>query len=232
DATPNDPRFLSNELYGLTKIAAPTAWDTIKGSTDSVQAGFGNPRIVVGVIDEGIDTAHQDLAANIWTNPGEGTTPDGIDNDGNGFVDDIHGYDFALNSGVITAQTHGTHVAGTIGAVGNNAIGVVGVNWSVGLMSLKFIDGFQAETSDAIRACNYAKTMRDLWVSSGGTQGANLRVLNNSYGDDQFSQSFLDSINALNSSGILFVASAGNVEGFSTEPNNDIVSTIRQATRR
>jgi hypothetical protein len=223
DATPNDPRFLSNELYGLSKIGAPQAWDTIKGSSDTVQAGFGTPRIVVGVIDEGIDVAHQDLAANIWTNPGEGTTPDGLDNDANGFVDDIHGYDFALNSGVITPQTHGTHVAGTIGAVGNNATGVVGVNWSVGLMSLKFIDGFQADTADAIRACNYAKLMRDRWVSSGGTQGANLRVLNNSYGDDQFTQSFLDSINALNQSGILFVASAGNVDGFSTQPDNDLV---------
>jgi subtilisin family serine protease len=223
DANPNDPRFTSNELYGLLKIGAPTAWDTIKGSTDTVQPGFGNPRIVVGVIDEGIDIVHQDLAANIWTNPGEGAVADGVDNDGNGFIDDIHGYDFALNSGTITAQSHGTHVAGTIGAVGNNALGVVGVNWSVGLMSLKFIDGFQADTADAIRACNYAKTMRDLWVSSGGTQGANLRVLNNSYGDDQFTQSFLDTINALNSSGILFVASAGNVGGFSTQADNDLV---------
>ena len=223
DANPNDPRFVSNELYGLLKIGAPQAWDTIKGSSDTVQAGFGSPRIVVGVIDEGIDVLHQDLAANIWTNPGEGAVPDGVDNDGNGFVDDIHGYDFALNSGVITPQTHGTHVAGTIGAVGNNATGVVGVNWRVGLMSLKFIDGFQADTVDAIRACNYAKMMRDLWVSSGGTQGANLRVLNNSYGDDQFTQSFLDSINALNQSGILFVASAGNVDGLSTQPDNDLV---------
>lgn len=223
DATPNDPRFSSGELYGLLKIGAPTAWDTIKGSTDTVQSGFGHPRIVVGVIDEGIDVVHEDLAANIWTNPGEGAVPDGLDNDGNGFVDDIHGYDFALNSGTITAQTHGTHVAGTIGAVGNNSTGVVGVNWSVGLMSLKFIDGSQADTADAIRACNYAKMMRDLWVSSGGTQGANLRVLNNSYGDNKFTQSFLDSINALNSSGILFVASAGNVDGFSTQPDNDLV---------
>ena len=222
DATPNDLNF--GQLYGLTKIGAPQAWDTIKGSSDTVQAGFGSPRIVVGVIDEGIDILHQDLAANIWTNPGEGGTADGLDNDANGFVDDLHGYDFALNSGVITPQTHGTHVAGTIGAVGNNATGVVGVNWSVGLMSLKFIDGFQADTADAIRACNYAKMMRDRWVNSGGTQGANLRVLNNSYGDNEFSQSFLDSINALNQSGILFVASAGNVDGFSTQPDNDLVA--------
>lgn len=222
DATPNDPRFTSNELYGLLKIGAPTAWDSIKGSKDTPQAGFGSPRIVVGVIDEGIDVNHEDLLANIWTNPGE-VAGNGVDDDGNGFVDDIHGYDFALNSGNVSGQNHGTHVAGTIGAVGNNGTGVVGVNWSVGLMSLKFIDGLQASTSDAIRACSYAKQMRDLWVSTGGTRGANLRVLNNSYGSLTFSQSFLDTITALNQSNILFVAAAGNVEGFTTEPDNDQV---------
>jgi subtilisin family serine protease len=222
DATPDDPRFPS-ELYGLLNIGAPTAWDTIKGSSDSVLPGFGSPRIVVGVIDEGVDVSHEDLLANIWTNPAELPTPNGIDDDGNGFIDDIHGYDFALNSGTITPQFHGTHVAGTIGAVGNNMTGVVGVNWSVGLMSLKFIDGFQTDTADAIRACNYAKQMRDLWVSTGGIKGANLRVLNNSYGSTGFTQSFLDAINALNQSGILMVAAAGNLDGFSVEPNNDLL---------
>lgn len=222
DATPNDPRFLSNELYGLLKIGAPQAWDTIKGSSDTPQAGFGSPRIVVGVIDEGIEASHPDLAANMWTNPAE-TPNDGIDNDGNGFIDDVHGYDFFNNTGAIGGANHGTHVAGTIGAVGNNAIGVVGVNWNVGLMSLRFINGLEADTVDAIRACNYAKQMRDLWVSSGGTRGANLRVLNNSYGGAGFTQSFLDAINALSQSGILFVAAAGNVQGFNLEPNNDLV---------
>jgi subtilisin family serine protease len=222
DATPNDPRFLSNELYALDKIGAPQAWDVIKGSTDTPQAGFGSPRIVVGVIDEGIDTNHEDLLTNIWTNPAE-VASNGIDDDGNGFIDDIHGYDFSLNTGTIPGQGHGTHVAGTIGAVGNNATGVVGVNWRVGLMSLKFIDGFRADTADAIRACNYAKQMRDLWVNTGGVKGANLRVLNNSYGALGFTQSFLDAINAVNQSGILFVASAGNAEGFTPEPNNDLV---------
>jgi subtilisin family serine protease len=222
DATPNDPQFPDPGMYGLLKIGAPQAWDTVKGSSDTPQAGFGSPRIVVGVIDEGIETTHQDLAANIWTNPGE-TPGDGLDNDGNGFVDDIHGYDFALNTGNLTGQNHATHIAGTIGAVGNNALGVVGVNWNVGLMSLKFINGLQAGTADAIRACNYAKQMRDLWVSSGGTKGANIRVLNNSYSSPAFTQSFLDAINAVNQAGILFVASAGNVEGFALEPNNDLV---------
>ena len=211
DATPNDPRFVSGELYGLTKIAAPAAWDTTTGS----------PSVVVGVIDEGIDRVHQDLQSNIWTNPADPV--DGADNDSNGFIDDINGYNFAGNTGVIPADFHGTHVGGTIGAAGNNGIGVVGVNWNVGLMSLKFIQGGTGSTADAIRACNYAKQMRDAWVSSGGTRGANLRVLNNSYGGGGFSQSFLDAINSLNASSILFVASAGNVGGTTTEANNEIV---------
>ena len=215
DLTPNDPRFTSGELYGLTKIGAPTAWNTTTGST-------GNNRIVVGVIDEGIDLAHPDLLANLWTNPGE-IAGNLIDDDGNGFVDDVNGYNFAENKGTIPPEGHATHVAGTIGAVGNNAIGVVGVNWSVGLMSLRFINGSRSDTADAIRACNYAKLMRDRWVSTGGTQGANVRVLNNSYGGAGYTQSFLDAINAVNQSGILFVAAAGNIGGFNPEPNNDLV---------
>lgn len=214
DVTPNDPRFTSGELYGLTKIGAPTAWDTTTGTT-------GNNRIVVGVIDEGIDKNHPDLGTNIWTNPAE-IAGNGLDDDGNGFIDDVNGYNFAGNTGTIPAENHATHVAGTIGAVGNNNTGVVGVNWQVGLMSLKFIGGTSGATSDAIRACNYSKLMHDLWISSGGTKGANLRVLNNSYGGGGFSQSFLDAINGLNQAGILFVAAAGNAPD-SPEPNNDLV---------
>ena len=214
DVTPNDPRFTSGELYGLTTIGAPTAWNTTTGTT-------GNNRIVVGVIDEGIDKNHPDLGANIWTNPAE-IAGDGIDNDSNGFIDDVNGYNFAGNTGTIPAENHATHVAGTIGAVGNNNTGVVGVNWQVGLMSLKFIGGSSGATSDAIRASNYAKQMRDLWVSTGGVKGANIRVLNNSYGGGGFSQSFIDAITSLNQTGILFVAAAGNAPD-SPQPNNDIV---------
>ncbi len=209
--TPNDPLFLSNELFGLSIIGAPQAWNTTTGSNS----------IVVGVIDEGMDINHPDLQANVWTNPGE-IPGNGIDDDGNGFIDDVHGYNFAVNTGTIPAESHATHVAGTIGAVGNNNTGVVGVNWQVGLMSLKFIDGNNGANSDAIRACAYAKLMRDRWVSSGGTQGANVRVLNNSYGGGQFEQSFSDTINALNQSGILFVAAAGN-DGTALEHDNELV---------
>jgi subtilisin family serine protease len=211
DATPNDPRFVSNELYGLLKIGAPTAWNTTTG----------NSSVVVAVIDEGIDKLHPDLQANIWTNPAE-VAGNGIDDDGNGFIDDVNGYNFAGNTGTIPAENHATHVAGTIGAVGNNNTGVVGVNWQVKLMSLRFIDGSSGSTADAIRACNYSRQMRDLWVSTNGAKGANVRVLNNSYGGGGFSQSFLDAINTLNQSGILFVAAAGNAPD-SPEPNNDLV---------
>ena len=150
DLTPNDPRFTSNELYGLTKIGAPTAWDTTTGAT-------GNNRVVVGVIDEGIDRTHPDLGANIWVNPAE-IAGNGVDDDANGLIDDVNGYNFATNSGTIPAENHATHVAGTIGAVGNNNTGVVGVNWQVGLMSFRFIGGTSGATSDAIRATQLCET--------------------------------------------------------------------------
>ena len=109
------------------------------------------------MIDTGVDYNHPDLAANIWTNPGE-IAGDGIDNDGNGYVDDVHGYDFINNDGnPMDDHGHGTHVAGTIGAVGNNGLGVAGINWNVQIMALKFLDATgSGSTSDAIEALNYA----------------------------------------------------------------------------
>ncbi|HSP64005.1 MAG TPA: S8 family serine peptidase, partial [Pyrinomonadaceae bacterium] len=190
--TPNDPSF--NQLYGMTKIAAPQAWDITQGSSS----------VVVGVIDEGIDINHEDLAANIWTNPHPGLI--------SGILNDVHGYDFINNSGTVPPEQHATHVAGTIGAVGNNLTGVVGVNWHVSLMSLRFIDQAtnNGSTADAIRAYNYAKQMRDLFVNSSGVNGANIRALNASYGGGGFSQAERDALTALGQSGILFVAAAGN----------------------
>jgi subtilisin family serine protease len=192
EATPNDPQF--GQLYGLNLIGAPQAWDITQGSRN----------IVVAVIDEGIDVNHPDLLANIWTNPSPGSIP--------GIAGDLHGYEFHDNTGTILAEPLATHVSGTVGAVGNNNTGVVGVNWQVSLMSLRFIsDATNSGTeADAIKAYNYVKQMRDLWSSSGQTKGANIRVVNASYGGGGYSQASADAINALGQSGVLFVAAAGN----------------------
>ncbi|MCG8606413.1 S8 family serine peptidase, partial [bacterium] len=149
---PNDPSFSS--LYGMRIIEAPEAWETQTGSQS----------IIVGVIDTGIDGDHEDLQANMWINPGEsgsGKENNNTDDDGNGFVDDFRGWDFINNdNNPFDDNDHGTHVAGTVGAVGDNATGVVGVNWNVALMPLKFLgsDG-SGDTGNAVEAIIYGTNM-------------------------------------------------------------------------
>jgi subtilisin family serine protease/subtilisin-like proprotein convertase family protein len=199
---PNDPSF--STLYGLNNtgqsagtldadIDAPEAWDLTIGSRS----------VVVGVIDSGVDYNHPDLAANIWTNPGE-IAGDGKDNDGNGYIDDVHGYDFANNDGdPFDDYGHGTHVAGTIGAIGNNNLGVAGVNWLTQIMGLKFLGANgSGATSAAVSALNYATMMEG--------RGVNIRVTNNSWGGGAFSQAMSDAIAASGAAEMLFVAAAGN----------------------
>ena len=159
---------------------------------------------MVGVIDSGVDYTHPDLVSNIWTNPGE-IAGNGIDDDGNGFIDDIHGYDFINNDGdPMDDNNHGTHVAGTIAGAGNNGQGVTGVNWSSSIMGLKFLsESGSGYTSDAVRAINYATMMRTSY-------GVNIRVTNNSWGGGGSSVAMQDAIQASGDAGILFVAAAGN----------------------
>ena len=202
--TPNDPRF--GELWGLHNIGqtsgtvdadvdAPEAWDLQTGGND----------VVVAVIDTGVDYKHPDLNANIWTNTAE-IPGNGIDDDANGYIDDVHGYDFSNNdSDPFDDHGHGTHVAGTIAAVGDNGVGVVGVSWRARIMAVKFLGaGGSGFTSGAVSAVLYAADM-----------GA--KVMNNSWGGGGFSQALRDAIATADAAGALFVAAAGNSNG-----NNDV----------
>lgn len=194
---PNDPQF--GELWGLRNtgqtggtpgadIDASEAWNLTTGLRG----------VIVAVIDTGIDYTHPDLAANMWTNSGE-IPGNGIDDDNDGYVDDIHGINAITGSGdAMDDHYHGTHCAGTIGAVGNNSLGVVGVCWKVRLMALKFLDSLgSGYTSDAIACIEYAIS-----------KGAN--VMSNSWGGGGFDQSLKDAIDAARAAGILFIAAAGN----------------------
>lgn len=195
-ATPNDPSFGS--LWGMTKISAPQAWELSTGSSN----------VVIANIDTGIKYDHEDLAANMWTNAGE-ISNNGVDDDNNGFIDDYYGYDFFFNDpNPIDENGHGTHTAGTLGAVGNNGVGVAGVNWNVKIMAIKIYDsdGFGTTSAMLINAYNYVRMMKN--------RGVNIRVTNNSYGgcDEAcgYDQATKDAIDALGNAGVLQVFAAGN----------------------
>jgi serine protease len=202
EATPNDTFF--DRQWGLLNtgsdfgkagadIGAAQLWDLTQGSDD----------VVVAVTDTGIDLTHPDLSDNAWVNPRE-VAGDGLDNDGNGLVDDINGWNFRGNNSNFSAGAdfHGTHVSGTVGAVGNNGRGVSGVAWRVKLMALKFIEGRSGETADAIKAINYAVDQR--------RRGVNVRVINASWGDGGPGSSLRNAIRDAGEAGILFVCAAGN----------------------
>ena len=195
-ANPNDAQF--SQLYGMAKINAPAAWETTTGS----------PNVVVAIIDTGIRYTHEDLAANMWKNAGE-IAGNGMDDDGNGYVDDVYGWDFFYNdSDPWDENSHGTHVAGTVGAVGNNAVGVAGVNWNVRLMAIKIYNntGFGSTSAMLVNAYNYVRMMK--------TRGVNIRVTSNSYGgcDEAcgYDQATKDAIDRLGESDVLNVFAAGN----------------------
>ena len=211
--TTNDPSF--SKLYGLNNtgqtggtpdadVDSPEAWDITTGSSSTV----------VAVIDTGTDIKHPDLKNNIWVNSGE-TAGNGIDDDKNGYVDDVNGWDFYNNDASVfdaaSEDSHGTHVAGTIAAEGNNGIGVVGVNWRAKIMPLKFLGPDGGYTSDAVGALNYA-------VAKGA------KISNNSWGGGGFSKTLYNAIKKADDSGHLFMAAAGNGGADGVGDDNDVTS--------
>ncbi|MHC4608641.1 MAG: S8 family serine peptidase, partial [Planctomycetota bacterium] len=187
DAVPDDTHW--SYLWGMRKIEAPAAWDTTTGSAS----------MRIGVIDTGVDIGHEDLAANIWTNPGE-IADNGIDDDGNGYVDDVHGWDFYDDDDdPADGYGHGTHCAGTLGGVGNNATGVAGVNWTVSIVPIKVTNrrGSFAASSVLAEAIDYATDLGCV-------------ATNNSWGGGAFSTELRSAISRANDAGIIFAAAAGN----------------------
>ena len=206
DAISNEPLVTGGNVWGMLSGTSSPSNVYGTGAMDAWANGFaGSRQVVVGVVDEGIQIDHPDLAANIWTNPWE-VAGNGVDDDGNGYVDDIHGWDFLHDDNSVydgpTVDGHGTHVAGTIGGVGGNGFGVAGVNWAVSLISAKFLEG-NGDTADAIRALDYLTDLK-------ARHGLNIVATNNSWGGGEFSQALLDAINRGGDRGILFVAAAGN----------------------
>jgi subtilisin family serine protease len=198
---PNDTFF--SELWGLDNtgqnvngspgtsdadIDAPEAWDITTG----------NSNVVVAVIDSGVDYNHPDLSNNMWRNPGE-IAGNGLDDDDNGKIDDVRGWDFVdEDNDPIDSDDHGTHVAGSIAAVGNNGTGITGVVWTAQIMPLRFLDAFgSGSVADAIEAIDYA-------IDRGA------KIINASYGSYTFSMAEREAIARARDAGILFVAAAGN----------------------
>ncbi|EHY78839.1 peptidase S8/S53 subtilisin kexin sedolisin [Stutzerimonas stutzeri ATCC 14405 = CCUG 16156] len=204
-ANPNDPGLGS--LWGMQGATTSPAAPYGSGALAVWNAGAAcSSQIHVGIIDEGVMTTHADLRANIWINPGEGSRADRKDNDRNGFIDDIHGWDFSANDASVydgPADDHGTHVAGTVAAVANNGAGVFGVCPSAKLITAKFLGANGGTTAGAVKAVNYLTQLKL-------AKKINLVATNNSWGGGGYSQALYDAIRAAGNANILFVAAAGN----------------------
>ncbi len=218
EATTSDPYYTNGSLWGMYGDATTPANQYGSQAGEAWAAGHtGSASVFVGVIDEGIQFTHPELDGQIWNNPFD--VADGVDNDNNGYVDDIHGWDFAGNNNTIydggkrgNADDHGTHVAGTIGAE-NNGTGVVGVNWNITIISAKFLGSNGGTTANAIKAVDYITDLKT-------RHRINLVATNNSWGGGGFSQALGDAIERANTQNILFVAAAGN-----SGSNNDVTAS-------
>jgi subtilisin family serine protease len=226
--TPNDPRY--NSQWYLPRIGAPAAWDITTG----------NSNVVVVIFDTGVDYTHPDLAPNMWRNPGETGLDDqghdkatnGIDDDGNGYVDDVYGIDVLNDTGdpmdvgvwetptwpATNALFHGTLIAGLIGAVGNNGVGIAGLNWSVRIMAIRHLGG-----DGAVPITNFWSSHLAAWDYMLGMKrrGVNIRVANHSYGGALQNGAVREAIAMAGDEGILSVCGAGN-----NAANGDLFSLL------
>lgn len=192
-------------LYG--NMTSPASQYGAQVSESWMLGYTGSRDIVVGIIDEGVQIEHPDLAANIWTNPYD--PPDGVDNDGNGYIDDVHGWDMFHGDNSVydggpsgTLDKHGTHVAGIIGAKGGNRIGIAGINWNVTLIPCKIGEG-ESSSVAAIQCIDYFTDLKQ-------RHGLNIVATNNSWGGGGYSAVLQAAINRAGDAGILFVTSTGN----------------------
>lgn len=214
-AASNDTFYLNNQLFGMYGDATTPA--NIYGSQAGEAWAAGhtcNSNIYIGLIDEGAMFAHEDLAANFWTNPFDPVN--GRDDDGNGRIDDVHGWDFANGDSSTfdgAGDDHGTHVSGTIAGVGGNGKGVAGVCWTAKLISAKFLGRNGGTTANAIAAVDYLTDLKT-------RHGLNLVATNNSWGGGGYSAALEAAIERANAANILFVAAAGNESN-----NNDVTAS-------
>lgn len=217
DAVSNDTYYTNGTLWGMYGDATTPANPNGSQAGEAWAAGHnGCSSVYVGIIDEGYMYMHEDLTASAGTNPGE-TAGNGVDDDGNGYVDDVYGWDFDGNNKTVfdgAGDDHGTHVAGTIGGTGGNGKGVAGVCWSVKLLNAKFLGNRGGTTANAIKAVDYLTDLKT-------RHGINLVATNNSWGGGGFSQALKDAIDRSGAANILFIAAAGNGGNDGVGDNND-----------
>jgi subtilisin family serine protease len=214
-ATSNEAYFTNGNLWGMYgSSSSPTNSFGSGAATAWTNNKTGSSSIYIGIIDEGYMYTHEDLAANAGINPGE-IAGNRKDDDGNGLKDDVYGWDFAGNNNTVfdgVGDDHGTHVAGTIGAVGGNGKGVAGVVWNVKLLNAKFLGSTGGTTANAIKAVDYFTNLKK--------KGLNIVATNNSWGGGGYSQSLKDAIDRAGAENILFIAAAGN-----SSTNNDATAS-------
>ena len=209
-AASNDPNYTSGKQWGMYgDLTSPANQYGCQAGEAWAAGNVGSDTVFVAALDEGIDINHPDLAPNIGRNPGE-IPGNGIDDDGNGYVDDVYGWDFVGNDNTIfdnaKKDSHGTHVAVTIGAVGGNSLGVAGVCWNVKLLAGKFLGPAGGTIADEVEAIEYMIDLKQ-------RHGLNIVAINASYGSPVSRLTEQIAVIHAAKAGILFVAAAGNDGG-------------------